>query len=484
MQPQPSPAKAGVSNRLVIGLSVLLALPFIGFGLLVLVQSIRQYRTNADAIVFIIVGAVLTATGLLLVWGGRYAVSAIAKRDALQARDPGKPWMWRKDWVERVIKDSTKGGAIGIWIFALVWNAVSFPAALLIARPELAKGNQAALLVLLFPLVGIILLITAIYQTLRAMKFGTSTCHLEQVPIVPGRRFRGDIELSMETAPQNGYQVRVASVHAVTPRSGRSRTTTEHLLWDAEIVVDAAAAMRSPMGVRVPFELATPPDSHTTDESDTYDRYFWRLSASAQFPGVDYAAQFQLPVFQTGEEVDGSEFAAFQERHRAEAARHRLPAASGVQTTPQPGGGEEFRIQARKTIGATLRSLVFLAVWNAAIVAMIYFRTPWGFPAAFIAFDLLLIIGGIDYFLGQTTVTVDTTGVSVRREWLGAGRTKSYEAATIASIDGAMAGENSTSFEVTLKFRDGSTRVLAEYLPDRESADIVAAKMMADLRRD
>jgi hypothetical protein len=483
MQPQPFPAKSGVSNRFVFGLSMLFALPFIAGGLLALVQGIRHYRTSADSIVPIIVGAVFTATGLLLVWGVRYAVSANAKREALQAQNPGKPWMWRQEWVDRIIKDSTKGRAIGIWIFALLWNAVSFPAALLIARPELAKGNQLALLVLLFPLVGIILLITAIYQTLRSMKFGTSTCHLEHVPIVPGRRFRGDIELSMDTAPENGYQVRVASVHAVSARTGRNRSTTEHLLWDAEIDVDAAAAMRSPMGVRVPFELATPADSHTTDESDSCDRYFWRLSASAQFPGVDYAAQFQLPVFQTGEEVDGSEFAAFQQRHRTEAARHQVPASSGVQITPQPGGGEEFRIQARKTIGATLRSLLFLAVWNAAIAAMIHFRTPWGFPAAFIAVDLLLIIGSIDYFLGQTTVTLGASGMSVRREWLGAGRTKSYDAATIASIDGATAGENSTSFGVTVKFSDGSTRVLAGYLPDRESADIVAAKMMADLRR-
>lgn len=483
MPSQPVTSTSGVSSRLGFGCLILFALPFAGGGLLALVQGIRLYGTKPDAIVAIIVGGVFTLVGLLLMLGAWYGASASAKKNALQAQNPGKPWKWRDDWADGVIKDSNKGSAIGIWIFAVIWNSVSFPAALLVVRPELAKENLLALLVLLFPLVGIILLISAIYQTLRGMKFGTSTCHLERVPIVPGRAFHGHIQLNTDAAPENGYRLRIASIHAVTTRRGRNRSTTEHLLWDDEIAVDASAAMRSPMGTRVPFQFATPPDSHVTDDSDSYDRYSWRLSASAEFPGVDYAAQFDIPVFQTGEAVDGSEFAAFEHRHRVEAARQQVGAASGVQITTLPGGGEEFRIQARKTSGSAFGSLLFLGIWNAAIVVMIHFHAPWGIPAVFIALDLLIIAGSIDYFLGRSTVTVDAAGVRVRREWLGAGSTKSYDAPTIASIDGTPAGQNSTSFGVTLKLTDGSTRLLGAYLPDRESADVVAAKMMADLGR-
>lgn len=481
MQPQSGSAKSGGSNRLGFGCLLLFALPFVAFGLLALVQGIRQYPTKPDAIVGIIVGGVFAVVGLLLAVGAWYAASASAKKDALQAQNPGKPWMWRDDWAHGNVKDSNKAGAIGLWIFTAIWNAVSFPVAVLLLRQELPKGNQLVLLVLLFPLVGIIMLITAIYQTLRSMKFGSSICHLERVPIVPGRTFRGDIELNTEAAPQNGYHLLIASIRSVTTRTGKNRSTTEHLLWDTEIVVDPSAAMRSPMGTRVPFVFATPADSHGTDESNQYERFFWRLSASAEFPGVDYGAQFQIPVFLTGEEVDGSEFAAFQQRHRSEAARHQVRAASGVEITPLPGGGEEFRIHARKTIGSTLKSLLFLGIWNAAIVATIHFHAPWGIPAVLIALDVLFIISSIDYFLGRSTITVDPAGVRVRKEWLGVGSTKSYEAATIASIDGVTAGQNSSSFGVTLKFSDGSTSLLGGYLPDRESADVVAAKMMADL---
>lgn len=242
--------------------------------------------------------------------------------------------------------------------------------------------------------------------------------------------------------------------------------------------------MRSPMGTRVPFQFATPPDSHPTDDRDTYDRYLWRLSASARLPGVDYGAQFDLPVFQTGQEVDGSEFAEFQQRHRAEAGRHQIAPASGVEITRLPGGGEEFRIHAKKTFGGVLGSLLFLAAWNAAIVAMIQFHAPWGFPAVFIALDLLFVVSTFDYFFGRSTIEVDASGVRVRKQWFGVGPApKSYEPAMIASIDGTTAGTDSKSFGVTLKLTDGGARILGANLPDRESADTVAAKMMADLGR-
>ena len=369
-----------MSNRLLYALSMLFALPFLGGGGLALLQGIRQYGTGQNAIVLIVVGAVCIAIGLLVMWGLRSAASANAKSEALEAQYPGKPWMWREEWVNRSIRDSNRLGAIGMWIFAFFWNAIAIPMAVLIAPSELAKENYAALLILIFPLVGIFVLIAAIYQTLRSIRFGTSMCHLQNVPIVPGRKFRGDVEIGNDTTPEDGYHFRVASLQALTTGTGKNRSTTEHTLWDEEIEVDAAAAMRSPTGVRVPFELATPADGHTTDESDSSNRYFWRLYATAQFAGVDYAAQFQIPVFQTGEAVDGSEFAAFEQRHRSEAVRHELSPSSGVEVSPRPEGGEEFRIQAKKTIGGMLRSLLFLVILNAALAALIHYNAPICFP--------------------------------------------------------------------------------------------------------
>jgi len=482
MQPQtPMTPAPGSSSRVAFGCLYAVAILFGGGGLLGLVTGIREYPSKPNAAVAIIVGGIFTLIGTGLLLGAWYGSAAAKKKDALQAANPGKPWMWREDWSRGIIQDSNKSGTIGIWIFAILWNAVSFPIAT-VTKKEFMGGNHVALLILLFPLIGIILLITAVYQTLRSMKFGTSQCHLDHVPIVPGRLFRGDVQLNSDVVPESGYHLRFTSTHAVTTGRGKSRTTRETLMFDSEIVVDASAAMRSPNGTRVPFQFATPPDSHPTDDSNMNDRYYWRLSIDADVPGVDYSAQFDVPVFRTGEAVDSSDYESFQQKRRAEVVRHNVKADSGVQVTRLPGGGEEFRLQAAKTFGSVFKSLFFLALWNAAIVAMIHFKAPWGFPVFFILIDVLLIIGSIDYFGGRTTVAADSKGLRVRKEWFGYGSSRAFEVASIESIDAmAIAAQKGSSYGIMLKLRDGKPQRLGAYIQDRESADIVAAKLMTDL---
>lgn len=101
------------------------------------------------------------------------------QRVPFRARRRGRRSAFRRDdWARGTIKDWNKGRAIAIWVFTVIWNAISFPVAF-VSSPAITKGK----LILIFPLLGIILLISAVYQTLRMMKFGTSTCHLDRVPI-------------------------------------------------------------------------------------------------------------------------------------------------------------------------------------------------------------------------------------------------------------------------------------------------------------
>jgi hypothetical protein len=452
-------------------------------GLIALIASARQYSTKPDAIVGIIVGSVFTLVGGGLVVGVLFGASSMRRTEARKAQYPAQPWMWREDWANRAIRDSNKGAAIGIWIFAVIWNAISFPIAWKVT-PELSRDNLMPLLVYLFPLVGIILLITAIYLTFRAAKFGTSICHLDRTPLVPGRAFRGDLEVRTDATPANGYRLRLALINAVTTGRGKNRSTHENLLWDSETLVESAALLRSPMGTRVPFQFAIPPDSHPCDDTVSDNRFFWRLSADADLPGVDYNAQFELPVFATGEAVDGSEFAAFEQRHRSQALRQQVAPTTGVEITRLPAGGEQYRIHAKKTAGGVIGGLIFLALWNAAIGAMIHFGAPWGIPAFFILLDLLFIASMFDYFFGRSTIEVDKSGVRVRKQWLGwSPGIATYETASIESIDGTAASPNSKTYGITLKRNDERPVILASSLPDRESADAVAAKMMADLGR-
>jgi hypothetical protein len=482
LQTSSTPARAGstlASFGCLLGIGLVFGLP----GLFGLVMGIRSYPTDPKAISGIIVGGVFTLLGTALVLTALFGYGSAKTHDALKAANPDKPWMWREDWATGNIKDSNKGAAIAFWIFALIWNGVSFPIA--IAMKSKMAQEPLALFILLFPLVGVFLLVAAIKQTVRALKYGTSRLHLERVPIVPGRAFRGDIQLTTDVIPENGYHLRLVSIHSVTTGRGKSRSTHDTVMFDSEITVDTSSAMRGPNGTRVPFQMAIPPDSHPTNESDWSSRYFWRLTVSAATPGVDYSANFDIPVFATGEAVDANEFESFQQRRRAAVVRHTVKEASGVAISRLPGGGQEYQLAPAKTAGSVFKSLLFIAIWNAILVALVHYGAPWGFAAFFIVIDVLLLIGSIDFFAGKTTVAVDRAGVRVRKTWFGKGGTQSFAADSIASIDAtAISAQNGSSYGIMLKLRDDKTERLGAYIQDRESADIVAAKMMADLGRD
>ena len=66
---------------------------------------------------------------------------------------------------ERIANDSTKGPAF-LWIFAFFWNVISFPIALVVVPQAIADGEWAGLLVLLFPLVGVLVLWGAVGATM------------------------------------------------------------------------------------------------------------------------------------------------------------------------------------------------------------------------------------------------------------------------------------------------------------------------------
>ena len=62
------------------------------------------------------------------------------------------------------------GGVLMLWIFAFFWNAISVPIAILAVPEGIESGQWAVLLVLLFPLVGLLLVWGAIASTIKAIK--------------------------------------------------------------------------------------------------------------------------------------------------------------------------------------------------------------------------------------------------------------------------------------------------------------------------
>src|SRR6185436_45729 len=124
----------------------------------------------------------------------------------------------------------------------------------------------------------------------------------------------------------------------------------------------------SPDGMRVPFSFEIPAEAPSSDLSAPADKVLWQLAVSAELPGIDYKATFELPVFATADN-----FAAHHVARQEEAVRRELSEASRVTATPLPSGGIELRIAPQRDAGALTTFVLFSLIWFGAIFLLWHF---------------------------------------------------------------------------------------------------------------
>src|SRR5687768_5123998 len=197
--------------------------------------------------------------------------------------------------MDRAIRETAVPGGWCLWGFVLLWSLFSLPLAFLV-RWELPMDAKTALIAL-FPLSAALLILVALYHALRRRKYGASLCRVEQVPIPLGATFRGEIEARMSEMPASGFSLRLVCLRR-TVSSGKSRSVHERVLWQDEQSV-THGPMPSPKGMRVPFRFDIPWECEPTDLTNPSDALVWKLDVSADVPGIDYQASFELPVFRT-----------------------------------------------------------------------------------------------------------------------------------------------------------------------------------------
>jgi hypothetical protein len=472
-----------LGGRAAFGCLTAFALPFIFMGGLAIKQGLALVKTSPEGWILTAVGSVFAGVGVAVIAVAWYSMRSVSHDLAMKEQHPEQPWLWREDWSLNYAREATgAAAAIGLWVFAILWNLFCSPL-LFILKRELANGNQKVLFALLFPAVGVLLLIGAIYSTFKRQRYGKMVCHFDQNPLPIGRTVRGDVELHANIEPASGFVIRLSCVHSVTTGSGKSSSTTETNEWDDEQIVSPSAAMRSPVGTRVPFSFVTPPDAPSTDSRNTRDRVFWRLSIQAEVPGVDLDTNFHLPLFAVPgiTDVEASEFKTYAESHRVLAADRPIDPAARIGIEALPEGGEQLTIHSHPTIGGFIGSVFFLTIWTAAIVAMVYFKAPIGFPIVFGLFDLLILYSLFDYLFGRSIVRAGREGLRHRRTILGGGSMQNVPAADIASV--AASVDNQKNISVAVKLKDGRSRDLARFVRSRTDAESIAARLERALGR-
>jgi hypothetical protein len=473
---------------------------FIFFGLMFLVPGLlslftflansRNHGTSgtiAGAAIALFISAI--GAGFLFVAVGGYR--RMKAQAAVEEANPSSPWLWRTDWANRRAESQRKKSEIAAWVVCIFCNMVMIPVAVSVIPQLVRRNDPRVFLVLGFGLIGVIFFVVALRATLRRQRFGNTYFEFYSLPFSPGGRLSGRIHLKLDSNAAHGIDLRLSCVRKLITGSGDNRSTSQTVLWQTEQNVPSGAIAMDSLGGMIPVDFVIPPDAYVTDLDNPSDQVLWLLHAKADMPGIDYADDFELPVFKTSSvaeqasaspssETFGSAAGSFNETDAASVA---APADPKVIISSQDGG-TEFYFPALRTPSRALFLLIFTAIWTGVVYFLFRSSAPWFFPVVFGFFDLLMIFAVFHVVLGTSRIRVGSGELTSTSRVLGVGSTKRFSVSEIAAVVAVTSGQQGgtqgqSMYAIRLRTKNGRRVTLADEISSRQEARWIVSQIEA-----
>ena len=412
--------------------------------------------------------------GFGLVAAGLVGSRKTKRHEELEALHPDEPWLQNEDWHEGRIHSSTKAAFITSAVFAGVWNLISMPVVVFAHEQIFDPDNRVALVALLFPVVGIGLVVWAARSLIRWRKFGESIFEMRTIPGVIGGPLEGTIRTSVNVRPEAGFDVMLSSIHRYRSGSGKSRSTHEKVLWQK---LYRAALDRSSAGIPIAFQV--PYDCEPTEDADADNQRIWKLEVKAEVEGVDYHVQFEVPVFRT---EHSSPLAPDPSDGVDPPFRVDVPLAEQLRKSgarvEHLASGRRFVFPMARHVGSALALTLFFAVLTGITVGPWYSDAPRLFPWVFGLFDVLIFLGVLDMWFFSSRIDVREGGLSFAAGLFG-GRRRELSRTDIEKVapKRGMQSGNKLFYQIEILEHGGKTHVAAKRLPDLDTAERLAAEI-------
>jgi hypothetical protein len=468
--------------------AMLLSLPFAVVGILALIfllhdevgSGFRMERRLAMGLV----SAAVVCGGLIALIFGINAKKTALQTAGLKSATPEtseKPWLERKDWATGRITSGARKSVILLWVFVLFWLAASTVITLLVVPPEWQRGNHAALIALIFPLIGLAVLVFAFNTTRAWRRFGQSFFEMAAMPGALGGTLEGMIRVNTRLRPEHGLHLRLSCLRRSTTGTGNNRSTTEKIIWQDEkwLRSDLPQADLNATGIPVYFKL---PADHPESTTAVGDGIHWKLEASAKVRGPNYHATFEVPVFNVPETPIPADDPTAPYQMSLDEIRQQIH--SHVQVNDLAGGGKEFIFPAGRNPGFASGATAFVLIWTAVVVFLIWKQAPFIFPLVFSAIDLLMAAFVFDLWFRRSRVVATPAQVQIDTAWLGIKKQRTLKLSEVAKIVtdvGATAG-HTAYYDLKIRTRDGREFTAAKNLGSKPEADWLAQQMAAAVK--
>lgn len=396
-----------------------------------------------------------------------------------------KPWLRRAEWFDNRIRSGARSGLYMIWVFAILWNLISSPGAFMFTTVWEEEG-KVALLILLFPVIGLFLLVWAIRKTMEWKRFGYTPLQMDPFPGAIGGDVGGEIDLHIPFDPKMVCEVTLSSLYSYVSGSGKNRSRHERVEWQDS---GFARVERSANGVKVLFRFAVPEGHHESEEhSNSY--YLWRLNLKSELPGVDLDRDFEIPVYKTGEHARRITVDSSNEVPQG------IPKLSAEALLPlrREGVGMVLYYPMLRRPGRALGGIIFggifagvgLFLWGEAArtSGMLYFMAGvfslvgWG-----------IVMAGIYSALNSLRIELDGRKISVVRNVLAIPIKRKHcaysEVRRVEERRGSFSSQNSKQHQIEYKVVAKTTSdelLLAEQLDSHSKAKLVVALFKKQLK--
>lgn len=285
--------------------------------------------------------------------------------DATIAIYSEQPWLLNDKWQTSTIRSGSKSSMYFTWGFAAFWNLISAPLPFVMHREIVEKENYAALFALLFPLVGIGLIVWAVRRTLEWRRFGAAPVVLDPFPGAIGGNVGGVMDVNLPYVAGTAFRLTLTSLHSYMSGSGDSRSRKETAKWQDSQVAHAESGK---IGTRLSFRFDVPGELTESDaQQEGSDYYLWRLNVQADLPGVDFDRDYEIPVYATGEASLRLSTYSIQSARGEQDRLDDLAVRGKIQRSYGSGGTELFypagRNRLSALIGITVGGIFASAGW-------------------------------------------------------------------------------------------------------------------------
>jgi hypothetical protein len=236
--------------------------------------------------------------------------------------------------------------------------------------------------------------------------------------------------------------------------------------------------------------IQIPADARQTDNSNPSNAILWRLDAQASVPGVDFSANFEVPVFKTaasGLDAPGEE----QQAAKTPAVALQAPSLEGIIVRPTVNGGIEFHFAAGRNTRAAVNMTIFSLVWFGAICLFASFvsSAPLAvkvfsvfFFGLFGVVGVLIGVFALKLWLGISRICIEAGQLTVSNKILGIGLTRTTASSEIAEITlpiGLQAGGGSGTpyYDIRFLCKNGRKITAGTTIKNKHEAEWLVSQM-------